>query len=138
MLKRTGVIKLSHRLLALCTLTAALVVISYTDSTGARAQMFNCEPCNGCTPDSICTPCGLHARPTDNFCDDGLRMFSCAGICKPPGGGCSGDLPFCEGTSLPMCNGGQWECDSGLYSPNNCSGDALSCPNGAFCYGGEF
>lgn len=139
-MKRTGVIKLSHRLFALCVLTAALVVVGgYMDAPGARAQMFNCEPCNGCTPDSICSGCGLHARPTDNFCSDGLRAFSCAGICKPPGGFCTGDLPFCEGvSSLPVCHGGQWECDTEVYSLNNCSGNALSCPNGAFCYGAEF
>jgi hypothetical protein len=133
-LKSKGVIKLSHRLLALCMLTIALVVVSNMDSTGARAQMFNCEPCNGCTPDAICS-CGLHARPTEDFCGDGLRKYSCAGICKPPGGSCTGDQPFCEGTSLPVCNGGQWECDT---FPPNCSEPAPYCPNGAFCYGGEW
>jgi hypothetical protein len=137
-LNKTSTLILLRKFLALGALTAALFVVSYTKvTTSTRAVVDSCEPCLNCTPDTICTPCGAHARPTDNFCEDGLRMYSCAGVCKPNGGNsCIGDVPICEGTAIAICNGGTWECDNAPW--NQCTGSMPNCPNGAFCYGGEY
>ncbi len=87
-------------------------------------------------PETTCYPCGAGTRPTDDFCEDGLRAFTCAGVCKMGGDTCPGDMPICSNGSIAICNGGTWDCDS---SPNNqCLGSPPFCQNGAFCYGGEW
>lgn len=137
-MNKTTTAKLWRRLFALVTLAAALVVVARVDvSTTTFARYDSCQPCMTCTPDTTCYPCGAAARPMDDFCEDGLRAFTCAGVCKSGGDSCPGDMPICTNGMPALCNGGTWDCD--VYPNNQCMGSPPYCASGsAFCYGGEW
>jgi hypothetical protein len=129
--------RLLQRLFILGVLSTGLFVVSYTGFPANATLVDSCEPCTNCAVNTICTPCWAFARPTDNFCSDGSRMYSCAGVCKPNGSnGCIGDIPICEGTQIAICEGGTWTCDNSPWGP--CTTGQPYCPNGAICYGGSW
>ena len=130
--------RLLQRLFVLGVLVAGLFVLSRTNSPATAAAVDSCEPCTNCAVNTVCWPCGAYARPQDNFCGDGSRMYSCAGVCKPNGpNSCIGDVPICEGNQIAICDGGTWTCDNTPWMPC-ASGPPGWCTHGAVCYGGSW
>lgn len=122
-MNRADTRKLLPRVLVLFVLAAGLVAALYTDSGAgvfARRQcpFPSCPPGVNCvTPETSCGPCGAPARHLEQYgCSDPQDpctcVYTCAGVCKPPGGDtCPGDMPICIDGSTSYCFGGTWQCD---------------------------
>lgn len=130
---------LARRLFVLGVLVTCLVALRYADfPSNAIAPVDSCEPCINCSANTICYPCAAPAKASDFYCEDGSRLYTCSGVCKPPGSNsCSGDVPICE-EGIAVCHGGTWDCDNRPYE--GCDYGPPVCPPGAssFCYMGTW